>query len=507
MMRQMAAVCLTGFSLPRGRNLASHGFVRSGKTKSFSCILAWSIVHPKYGHLGLSCPIVPPQCSWRGRARESLRPGKRERARTRRREASQRLRERKMKRTNEYWNGAQMSAHQSLSDSMKALAAEREAIRLEREGGLGALGDRRVGSELAATLIKQPVLGSLGLNFCASLVKVSKTVLLSPGSSWHGKPSDAAKRGVSKGTLYIIGSGSAICRCPGTSAASGKKLQPGDLFGATRFLLQRAPELSCLCPLLLHWWDASAVEAVTECSLVAFSLSDEDEMRLSWALTERLKSYCQLLHKAISTCAPLANISKGERQWLLNMAQLVSVRANQSKHEGGEDDAAAEAVYELSTADICYGTIEPQLLILCSSAAEASHLSLRPGTQRLSVARMQQLYPIDSSETSLPGAGVYMTSQQRLSMNDSLNESIEHLTHGLDEVKQLQKQRQQLLQAVTISSVAHSVSSSCPTPSGPASEDEAARGHASRPAQDRRGPHQSLLPSASLFDPGPYLGP
>ena len=52
------AVWLTGFSLPRGLNRASHGFVRSGKTKSFSCILAWSIVHPKYGHLGLSCTIV-----------------------------------------------------------------------------------------------------------------------------------------------------------------------------------------------------------------------------------------------------------------------------------------------------------------------------------------------------------------------------------------------------------------------------------------------------------------
>ena len=396
---------------------------------------------------------------------------------------------------------SQMS--ESLADSMKALAAEREAIRLEREGGLGALGDRRVGSELAATLIKQPVLGSLGLNFCASLIKVSKTILLSPGSSWHGKPTDATKRGASKGTLDILGSGSAICRCSGTSAAGGKNLQPGDLFGATRFLLQRAPELSCLCPLLLHWWDASAVEAVTECSLVAFSLSDEDATGLSWALTERLKSYCQLLHKAISTCAPLANISKGERQWLLNMAQLVSVRANQSKHEGGKDEACA-AVYELSTADICYGTTEPQLLILCSSAAEGTHLSLSPGTQRLSVTRMQQLYPIDSSETSLPGAGVYMTSQQRPSMNDSLNESIEHLTHGLDEVKQLQKQRQQLLQAVTNSSDAPSASS-CPTPSGPVSEDEAARGHASR--QDRRGPHQSLPPSASLLDPDPYLGP
>ena len=50
----------------------------------------------------------------------------------------------------------------------------------------GSLGDRRIASpELAAVLLlESKVFESLGMNFCASMIRCSKTVILAPGSSW-----------------------------------------------------------------------------------------------------------------------------------------------------------------------------------------------------------------------------------------------------------------------------------------------------------------------------------
>ena len=51
----------------------------------------------------------------------------------------------------------------------------------------------------------------------------------------------------------------------------------GDLFGASKFLTESAPEIGCLCPLLLRWQsDAPCVTAVSECTLAAFRLSSDD---------------------------------------------------------------------------------------------------------------------------------------------------------------------------------------------------------------------------------------
>jgi hypothetical protein len=71
---------------------------------------------------------------------------------------------------------------------LRALDDERAAIERERLGELGAIGDRRVGSELAAILVQQPALGSLGLQFWVTLIKVSQD------SSNQGKPGLLASR-------------------------------------------------------------------------------------------------------------------------------------------------------------------------------------------------------------------------------------------------------------------------------------------------------------------------
>jgi len=240
-------------------------------------------------------------------------------------------------------------------------------------------------------------------------IQVSKTVILAPGSSWHAKPGEGTRQ-ASKGSLYILSHGSAICTRPGGGEEARGKLQAGDLFGATRFLLQRAPELGCLCPLLLKWNDASSVEAVTECSLVAFSLSDRDETGLSLALVERLKMYCQAVRTALHMCTPLAGISNGERQWLLQMAQLVSVRATTASAPRQRGNSAER---ELVAADVWEGTREPQLLVLCSSAAGASpqHLQLL-APSHASVTRIHQLYPLDPSETCPASASMQLAPGQ-----------------------------------------------------------------------------------------------
>jgi hypothetical protein len=61
------------------------------------------------------------------------------------------------------------------------------------------------------------------------------------------------------------------------ATARESHLLPGDLFGASSFLTQSAPEIGCLCPLLLRWQsDATCVTAVSECTLAAFRLSSDD---------------------------------------------------------------------------------------------------------------------------------------------------------------------------------------------------------------------------------------
>ena len=80
--------------------------------------------------------------------------------------------------------------------------------------------------------------------------------------------------------MYILATGSAVCSYADAFAAdadcgianrrpSPQTLAAGDIFGAAHFLLDRAPELPCLCPLLLRWHPlAQAVEAVGTCTLV-----------------------------------------------------------------------------------------------------------------------------------------------------------------------------------------------------------------------------------------------
>ena len=84
----------------------------------------------------------------------------------------------------------------------------------------------------------------------------------------------------SRENIYILATGSAVCSYAGAFAAgadcgianrrpSPQALAAGDIFGAAHFLLDRAPELPCLCPLLLRWHPlAQAVEAVGTCTLV-----------------------------------------------------------------------------------------------------------------------------------------------------------------------------------------------------------------------------------------------
>ena len=80
--------------------------------------------------------------------------------------------------------------------------------------------------------------------------------------------------------MYILATGSAVCSYADAYAAhadcgltsrrpSPQTLAAGDMFGAAHFLLDRAPELPCLCPLLFRWHPlAQAVEAVGTCTLV-----------------------------------------------------------------------------------------------------------------------------------------------------------------------------------------------------------------------------------------------
>ena len=83
------------------------------------------------------------------------------------------------------------------TEEMDVLAAEHAAIRRAREGALktislaqssrdGGGGDHsRVGPELAAVLMRENrIFASLGQDFCASLIRCAKTVVLPAGTSW-----------------------------------------------------------------------------------------------------------------------------------------------------------------------------------------------------------------------------------------------------------------------------------------------------------------------------------
>ena len=78
-------------------------------------------------------------------------------------------------------------------------------------------------------------------------------------------------------------------------------------------------------------------------------------------------------------CSPISHISKGERQWLLAMGQLVSFSGVADIGGGrgggmglsGGGTKQAEA-YELGVADFCVGVDEPHILFLCSSPSSSS---------------------------------------------------------------------------------------------------------------------------------------
>ena len=84
-----------------------------------------------------------------------------------------------------------------VTEEMNELADEHAAIRRAREGALRKINlaqssrdgsggdDSRVGPELAAVLMRENrIFASLGQDFCASLIRCAKTVVLPAGTSW-----------------------------------------------------------------------------------------------------------------------------------------------------------------------------------------------------------------------------------------------------------------------------------------------------------------------------------
>jgi len=213
------------------------------------------------------------------------------------------------------------------------------------------------------------------------------------------------KLATTKENLYILASGACVCGTAEeeTRMAKREKVKEGDMFGATRYLFERIPEIACLCPMLLRWTPhASVVTAVTQCTLACLSLSDEDPTGLTGGLMEAIKSYVKLAHRALQRCSPLAHISCGERQWVLGMAQLVSYpttsaeRKRQNKALAVPPSATAPrsssgssslSAMQLTGAQISQGADEQQVLIIVSA-------ELGQETQsQVAVTRIEHLYP------------------------------------------------------------------------------------------------------------------
>jgi hypothetical protein len=252
------------------------------------------------------------------------------------------------------------------------------------------------------------------------------------------------------------------------------------MWGSTGFLLRHAAELPCLCPLILRWKPKAArVTASSNCTLVAFSLSDDDPTGLTAALIERIKAFCKLLHCTLGISSPLSHFSHSERQWLLSMGSLVSLPGRARKDsippdkrgwqgkghqetEAGAADKKADServhrqVHELRSVDISFGTDEPQILILCSSSPPTSassttcspaptpcvkgldHISLLSDT-RVSVTRIRRLYPIahphqhpfpaHSASRSAARSSAPWCGEETVAMPDAVSSTRRHCSH------------------------------------------------------------------------------
>jgi hypothetical protein len=237
--------------------------------------------------------------------------------------------------------------------------------------------------------------------------------VLRPSLLWHHTgdvshrqaKSKTSKLASTKENLYILASGACVCgtAADDTRMSKREQLKEGDMFGATRYLFERIPEIACLCPMLLQWTPhASVVTAVTQCTLACLSLSDEDPTGLTGGLMEAIKSYVKLAHRALQRCSPLAHISCGERQWVLGMAQLVSYpntsveRKRQNKALAVPQSATSPrsssgsnrlSAMQLNGAQISQGAAERQVLIMVSA-------ELGQETQsQVAVTRIEHLYP------------------------------------------------------------------------------------------------------------------
>jgi hypothetical protein len=66
--------------------------------------------------------------------------------------------------------------------------------------------------------------------------------------------SKTPKQASAKENLYILASGACTCSTAAGLSSKRDQLKQGDLFGATRYLLDRIPEISCLCPFFFRFW-------------------------------------------------------------------------------------------------------------------------------------------------------------------------------------------------------------------------------------------------------------